>query len=68
MKRFVVVPALAALMVFLFLTAMTRPAQAAPAQEQAGSTVLEDAASAKPFVAQVVGLIWMNPLHRRDYL
>lgn len=67
MKRIVVVPALAALTVFLFITAMTRPAQAAPAQEQAGSTVLEDAASAKPFVAQVVGLIWMNPLQRRDY-
>nr|WP_318658218.1 virulence factor [Burkholderia cepacia] len=67
MKRIVVVPALAALTVFLFITAMTRPAQAAPAQEQVGSTVLEDAASAKPFVAQVVGLIWMNPLQRRDY-
>nr|WP_244100201.1 virulence factor [Burkholderia anthina] len=67
MKRFVVLPALAALMVFMFTTAMMRSAQAAPAQEPAGSAALAADEPEKPFVAQVVGMVWLNPLQRMDY-
>ncbi|MCA8031351.1 virulence factor, partial [Burkholderia arboris] len=67
MKRFFVVPSLTALMVLLFTTATVRSAHAAPATEpvtHAGPSAEE---AAKPFVAQVVGLIWLNPLQRMDY-
>ncbi len=67
MKRFVVLRALAALAVFMFVTAMTRSAQAASAQEPAANAARTREEQAKPFVAQVVGLIWLNPLQRRDY-
>ncbi|WP_196489046.1 virulence factor [Burkholderia cepacia] len=67
MKRFVVVPSLLALMIFLFTTAMSRPAQAEtnPNPVTRAAPQMED--PAKPFVAQVVGLIWLNPLQRMDY-
>jgi hypothetical protein len=63
MKRFFVVPSLAALMVFLFTTAIARSVHAAPvsALENSSSSAEEPA---KPFVAQVVGMIWLNPLQR----
>ncbi len=69
MKRFVfaVVPGLAALMVFLLTTAMTCPAQATPVSERAENATPTSEESAKPFVAQVVGLMWLNPLQRMDY-
>ncbi len=67
MKRFFVVPGLAALTVFLFTTAIMRPAQAAPVPEPAGIAAPAAEAPAKPFVAQVVGLMWLNPLQRMDY-
>ncbi len=67
MKRFIVVPGLAALMVFLFTTAMMRPAQAAPVLESAKNVAPPVGESAKPFVAQVVGMVWLNPLQRMDY-
>ncbi|WP_321819803.1 MULTISPECIES: virulence factor [unclassified Burkholderia] len=67
MKRFIVVPGLAALMVFLFTTALMRPAQAAPEAETAESAVSLTEEPARPFVAQVVGMIWLNPLQRMDY-
>ncbi|MBM2767486.1 virulence factor [Burkholderia anthina] len=67
MKRFVVLPGLAALAVFMFTTAMMRPAQAVPAQEPAGSIARAVEEPTRPFVAQVVGLVWLNPLQRRDY-
>ncbi|RQR89548.1 MULTISPECIES: virulence factor [unclassified Burkholderia] len=67
MKRFIVVPGLAALMVFLLTTSVMRPAQAAPAKEAAGNMTLAAEKPVKPFVAQVVGLIWLNPLQRMDY-
>ncbi|WP_081062593.1 virulence factor [Burkholderia cepacia] len=67
MKRFVVVPGLLALMVFLLTTAMTRTAQAVPLPATATTAVTHSELPASPFVAQVVGLIWMNPLQRRDY-
>ncbi|CAB3764457.1 virulence factor [Burkholderia puraquae] len=67
MKRFVVAPGLLALVVFLFTTAMMRPAQAAPAPTPTNNAAPVAEEPAKPFVAQVVGLIWLNPLERKDY-
>lgn len=37
------------------------------AETRAASTQSVEGASAAPFVAQVVGLEWLNPLQRRDY-
>ncbi|KAB0643225.1 virulence factor [Burkholderia latens] len=67
MKRFVVVPGLAALMVFAFATAAIHSAQAASAREPAGKPATSIEEPAKPFLAQVVGLMWLNPLQRMDY-
>ncbi|MCA8488811.1 virulence factor [Burkholderia arboris] len=67
MKRFVVVPSLVALMAFLFTTAIVRSAHSAPVPEPASNATPTAEAPAKPFVAQVVGLIWLNPLQRMDY-
>ncbi len=67
MKRFVVLPGLAALAVFMFTTAMMRPAQAAPELEATGNGAPAIEQPAKPFFAQVVGLVWLNPLQRMDY-
>ncbi|RQR30011.1 virulence factor [Burkholderia sp. Bp9143] len=67
MKRFVIVPGLTALMVFLFTTAIMRPAQAAAVREPAEIAAPAAEEPAKPFVAQVVGLMWLNPLQRMDY-
>ncbi len=67
MKRFVAVPGLLALMIFLFTTAMTRPAQAVTPPDQATRSAAHTEEPAKPFVAQVVGMIWLNPLQRMDY-
>ncbi|WP_269505110.1 virulence factor [Burkholderia sp. IMCC1007] len=67
MKRFIILPGLTAFMVFLFTTAAIRSAQAVPAQESKGNTALAAEEPARPFLAQVVGLIWLNPLQRKDY-
>ncbi|ODN24933.1 virulence factor [Burkholderia contaminans] len=67
MKRFVVLPSLAALVMFLFTTTMIRSAHSAPAPEPVANAAPAVAEPAKPFVAQVVGLIWLNPLQRMDY-
>ncbi|AXV84400.1 virulence factor [Ralstonia solanacearum] len=65
MKRLVIMPALLAGIVFLLATAlMQRPAQAATPKVEAALAAAEPA---KPFMAQVVGLEWLNPLQRRDY-
>ena len=67
MKRFVAVPGLLALMMFLFTTAMARPAQA---ETHPIPPTLEAARTDDPArnpVAQVVGMIWLNPLQRMDY-
>ncbi|MGD7099833.1 virulence factor, partial [Ralstonia pseudosolanacearum] len=65
MKRLVIMPALLAFAVFLLSTAfMQRSAQAATPKAEAAPTAAEPA---KPFMAQVVGLEWLNPLQRRDY-
>ncbi|MDB0529654.1 virulence factor [Ralstonia solanacearum] len=65
MKRLVIMPALLAGIVFLFGTAlMQRSAQAATSKAEAATAATEPV---KPFMAQVVGLEWLNPLQRRDY-
>ncbi|MGE1005740.1 virulence factor, partial [Ralstonia pseudosolanacearum] len=65
MKRLVIMPALLAGIVFLLGTAlMQRPAQATTAKTEGMPAAAE---AAKPFMAQVVGLEWLNPLQRRDY-
>ncbi|WP_423762762.1 virulence factor [Burkholderia sp. NLJ2] len=67
MKRLVIAPGLMALMVLLSTTALVRPTQAALNPESAAIATSPADESPKPFVAQVVGLIWLNPLQRRDY-
>ncbi|WP_323119486.1 virulence factor [Burkholderia alba] len=65
MKRLAALPLLAGLAVLAFTTAWSAStAQAAGVKESASPTMT---APAKPFLAQVVGLEWMNPLQRRDY-
>ncbi|MCA8255903.1 virulence factor [Burkholderia sp. AU31624] len=65
MKRLVLLPGLLAIVVLALTTVLAVPkAIAAPAANKAVGTGAE---SSRPFVAQVVGLEWMNPLHRRDY-
>ncbi|MGG1949284.1 virulence factor [Trinickia sp. NRRL B-1857] len=60
-------PAALAFTVFLLLTAWDP--ERAQAATPPGSASAEPATTAtgKPFVAQVVGLTWLNPLQRRDY-
>ncbi|MCM3278836.1 hypothetical protein M3614_22400, partial [Bacillus velezensis] len=66
LKRLVLVPGLVAIMVFAFATVIAAPrAMAASSADKA--VPIAGASSSKPFVAQVVGLGWMNPLQRRDY-
>ncbi|MGN7985669.1 virulence factor, partial [Burkholderia sp. 22313] len=67
MKRFFVVPGLAAFMVFLFTTAIMRSAQATSASEHTENATSAVEKPAMPFAAQVVGLMWLNPLQRMDY-
>nr|WKF61509.1 hypothetical protein HUO10_006040 [Paraburkholderia busanensis] len=64
MKRFVALPFLVGIVVLSFTTAWS--GSTARAAELGGMTPATTA-SKKPFVAQVVGLEWMNPLQRRDY-
>jgi len=65
MTRLLLIPALigAAVMALTTAGAQMQPAVAAPVT--APAAVPEKAE--KPFVAQVVGLQWLNPLQRRDY-
>ncbi len=60
-------PALLAFAVFTLLAAsVLEDARAATVRETASAEGTA-AATGKPFVAQVVGLEWLNPLQRRDY-
>ncbi len=63
MIRFFAVPALLATGVFCLLTACA----AKPPVPAANTTTPVAAEQAKPFMAQVVGVQWLNPLQRRDY-
>jgi len=61
-NRFLTMPILFALTVLAFLGACAGSPGVAPAKV---ATVAAE--PAKPFMAQVVGLQWFNPLQRRDY-
>lgn len=65
MKRLVMLPGLTALAVFVLSTVlMNRPAEATTTEATHSASVTD---SGRPFIAQVVGLEWLNPLQRRDY-
>src|ERR1700739_4173128 len=62
MKRLLLLPGVSALAALLFLSACaSKPLSAAPA------VVARPEIPAKPYMAQVVGVQWLNPLQRRDY-
>ncbi len=66
MLRLILLPGLVGVAVFSLSTAfMIAEAKAASPPE--GVVQPEAIYTSKPFVAQVVGLEWLNPLHRRDY-
>lgn len=65
MKRLILWPGLLAFTTFLFITSLAlRSAQAAA--PSAGAISAANTPTG-PFMAQVVGLEWLNPLQRRDY-
>ncbi|MGG1945337.1 virulence factor [Trinickia sp. NRRL B-1857] len=67
MKRFLMLPGLVGFVAFLMMTVVVhRSAQAGTIQTRTEASLSADASS-RPFMAQVVGLQWMNPLQRRDY-
>ncbi|MBB5609634.1 MULTISPECIES: virulence factor [unclassified Janthinobacterium] len=62
MKRLLLMPGVSALTVFLFLSACaSKPLTVAPVVTVAAEV------PTKPYMAQVVGVQWLNPLQRRDY-
>ena len=63
MTRLLALPALAAVAVFGLLTAFASTPIIATANAAAPAT----SESTKPFMAQVVGVQWLNPLQRKDY-
>ncbi|WP_260429065.1 MULTISPECIES: virulence factor [unclassified Burkholderia] len=67
MKRLVLLPGLVALMVLLFTTAAMRAAHAGSTLKPAANAAPAIEKTAKPIIAQVIGLIWLNPLQRKDY-
>ncbi|WP_108041956.1 virulence factor [Burkholderia sp. NRF60-BP8] len=66
MKRMVLVPGLLAVLVFVFSTMLATSSAVAATPRTVGDAESKSD-SVKPFVAQVVGLEWLNPLQRRDY-
>lgn len=66
MTRSLILPALFAVAVLALSSAYaSSPVAAAPLS--AAPATAPTASAAKPFVAQVVGVQWLNPLQRRDY-
>ncbi|WP_319000672.1 hypothetical protein [Burkholderia sp. AU30198] len=67
MKRLLIVLFRVAIMAFVASTIMmVKPAQAVTVPQK-DAAALNTSEGAQPFVAQVVGLEWLNPLQRRDY-
>ncbi|MCX4160300.1 MULTISPECIES: virulence factor [Paraburkholderia] len=66
MKRWIGLPVLAGIAVFALATAWST-SSASAAEPNTTQVPAAPAAPAKPFLAQVVGLEWLNPLQRRDY-
>ena len=63
MKRLILLPCSLSLAVFFFLSACSSKASLIPM----ATTVAISTVPAKPYMAQVVGVQWLNPLQRRDY-
>src|SRR5450830_733338 len=63
MTRFIVVPALVEIATFVLLTACAQ----SPTAADTPTFVAAPTAPPPPFMAQVVGVQWLNPLQRRDY-
>ncbi|MYM41203.1 virulence factor [Pseudoduganella sp. CY13W] len=63
MRSFLALPALAASITLILLSACAQPHS--PALAPATTEILPS--PAQPFMAQVVGVQWLNPLQRRDY-
>lgn len=63
MTRFLVLPVLAAVATLFLLSACASP----PTLAAAAAPMPATAVPGKPFMAQVVGVQWLNPLQRRDY-
>jgi hypothetical protein len=65
MNRFLTMPVLAAISTLLLLSACASKSTSAVATTHVATPIIAE--PAKPFMAQVVGLQWLNPLQRRDY-
>jgi|SRR5450830_456973 len=63
MTRLLAFPALGAIVTFALLTACAQP----PTAAVTATPVVAPAAPPPKFMAQVVGVQWLNPLQRRDY-
>ena len=63
LTRLVVIPAGFATLTFGVMKALAIQ----PAQAEGASTAKLDPAPSRPYMAQVVGLQWLNPLERMDY-
>ncbi|MGG1949287.1 virulence factor [Trinickia sp. NRRL B-1857] len=67
MKRPLMLPGVLTFLVFLLLTAWVPERVQAATPRGSASAGPATTATGEPFVAQVVGLEWLNPLQRRDY-
>ncbi|WP_436407581.1 virulence factor [Burkholderia aenigmatica] len=67
MKRLLIVPTLEAVLAFVVSIVVTVTPARADTVTQKDAAVSNTNEGVAPFVAQVVGLEWLNPLQRRDY-
>jgi hypothetical protein len=67
MKRLVFAPGLLALLTFSIATVLVQSAALAATPRAVEEATVAHDNPARPFMAQVVGLEWLNPLQRRDY-
>ncbi|WGS53171.1 virulence factor [Paraburkholderia sp. D15] len=67
MKRLILVPGLLAFVTFVFTTVVMQTSARATNLEAEVQTKTVEADPAESFMAQIVGLEWLNPLQRRDY-
>ncbi|MDN7517993.1 virulence factor [Burkholderia sp. AU45251] len=67
MKRLLIVPTLEAVLAFVVSIIVTVTPARADTVTQKDAAVSNTNEGVAPFVAQVVGLEWLNPLQRRDY-
>ncbi|PMS14932.1 virulence factor [Trinickia dabaoshanensis] len=67
MKRLAILPGILGAVTFLVATVVMQASGYAATPLSGSGTSSAGGESAKPFMAQVVGLEWLNPLQRRDY-